>query len=247
MAIKLKAKETLLHIGEYSGQYRYILSTELYSKLSESKVIQEAALRSGVSRGIMQTCWDAAGEVIKAWATEGHSVAIPGLGTMRFGVRAKSVESVDKVASSLITMRRVIFTPSIDIKNDLKNTAINITCYDKDGNQIKSVVSDDSGDVENDDDNSGNGGNNGGGNASSNNVTITLNAGAGGKVQIGSETASTNVSKSVAPGTQLTIKAIANPGYGFDKWSDNQGGATRTITVNSDITLTASFISGEDE
>ena len=29
--------------------------------------------------------------VIKAWATEGHSVAIPGLGTMRFGLRAKSV------------------------------------------------------------------------------------------------------------------------------------------------------------
>jgi hypothetical protein len=29
----------------------------------------------------MQACWDAAGEVIKAWATEGHSVALPGLGT----------------------------------------------------------------------------------------------------------------------------------------------------------------------
>ena len=29
---------------------------------------------------------DAAGEVIKAWATEGHSVALPGLGTMGFGL-----------------------------------------------------------------------------------------------------------------------------------------------------------------
>ena len=33
------------------------------------------------AKGVMQACWDAAGEVIKAWATEGHSVALPGLGT----------------------------------------------------------------------------------------------------------------------------------------------------------------------
>ena len=59
-------------------------------------MIKEAALRSGVSRGVMQACWDAAGEVIKAWATEGHSVALPGLGTMRFGLRAKAVEDVKR-------------------------------------------------------------------------------------------------------------------------------------------------------
>ena len=100
MAINLKAKETLIQVGELKGKYRYVLSTELYNKLPESKVIKEAALRSGVSRGVMQACWDAAGEVIKAWSTEGHSVAIPGLGTMRFGVRAKSVATVGEVARS---------------------------------------------------------------------------------------------------------------------------------------------------
>ena len=45
---------------------------ELYTALTQDKVIKEAALRSGVSRGVMQACWDAAGEVIKAWATEWH-------------------------------------------------------------------------------------------------------------------------------------------------------------------------------
>ena len=83
----------------------------MYSSLNQKKVIKEAALRSGVSQGVMQACWDAAGEVIKAWATEGHSVALPGLGTMRFGLRSKSVEDVNKVKSSLITSRRIIFTP----------------------------------------------------------------------------------------------------------------------------------------
>ena len=168
MAINLKAKETLIQVGEMKGKYRFVLGTELYSKLSESKVIKEAALRSGVSRGVMQACWDAAGEVIKAWATEGHSVAIPGLGTMRFGVRAKSVETVAEVASGLITARRVIFTPNVDIKEELQRTAIQITCYDKDGKVIKNVTSGDGGSVEDPDNTPGGGDNNPGGGSGTN-------------------------------------------------------------------------------
>ena len=168
MAINLKAKETLIQEGELKGKYRFVLGTELYSKLSESKVIKEAALRSGVSRGAMQACWDAAGEVIKAWATEGHSVAIPGLGTMRFGVRAKSVETVAEVASGLITARRVIFTPNVDIKEELQRTAIQITCYDKDGKVIKNVTSGDGGSVEDPDNTPGGGDNNPGGGSGTN-------------------------------------------------------------------------------
>ena len=120
---------------------------ELYSNLSQDKVIKEAALRSGVSKGIMQACWDAAGEVIKAWATEGHSVALPGLGTMRFGLRAKSVEKVDEVKAGLITSRRIIFTPDVELEDELAQTAIQITCYDRDGKEVKRVTST-SGEVE---------------------------------------------------------------------------------------------------
>lgn len=32
-----------------AGQYRYVLGTELYNKLTDSKVIREAAMRSGIS------------------------------------------------------------------------------------------------------------------------------------------------------------------------------------------------------
>ena len=81
---------------------------------------------------------------------------------MRFGVRAKSVETVTEVASGLISARRVIFTPNVDIKDELQRTAIQITCYDKDGNVIKKVTSGDKGDVE-EPDNSPSGGNNPGG------------------------------------------------------------------------------------
>ena len=149
MAMKVKAVEKLLKFDKNSaGVYRYVMAPELYSSLSQKKVIKEAALRSGVSQGVMQACWDAAGEVIKAWATEGHSVALPGLGTMRFGLRSKSVEKVEDVKSSLITSRRIIFTPDVDLKDELKNTAVQITCYDRDGNEVKRVTSADDGTVE---------------------------------------------------------------------------------------------------
>ena len=164
MALKVKAQEKLQKIGTYAGKYRYIMMPELYTSLSQDKVIKEAALRSGVSKGIMQACWDAAGEVIKAWATEGHSVALPGLGTMRFGLRAKSVEKVDEVKAGLITSRRIIFTPSVDLKDELAATAIQITCYDRDGKEVKRVTSTDSGDIEDPESGNQNGGGNGGGN-----------------------------------------------------------------------------------
>ena len=149
MALKVKAVERLLKFDkEKEGKYRYVLKPDLYTSLSQAKVIKEAALRSGVSRGVMQACWDAAGEVIKAWATEGHSVALPGLGTMRFGLRSKAVEKVEDVKTGLIESRRIIFTPDVDLKDELKNTAIQITCYDRNGDEVKRVTSTDPGTVE---------------------------------------------------------------------------------------------------
>lgn len=154
MSIKVKAIETdLSHFSDKNGislGYRYVLKPELYNKLTDSKVISEAALRSGVAKGVMAACWEAAGEVIKAWATEGHSVAIPGLGTMRFGLRSESVADVNDVASKLITSRRIVFTPSVDLKNELKQTSVAITCYDRNGEVVKRVTTD-AGEVEDED------------------------------------------------------------------------------------------------
>ena len=172
MALKVKAVERLLKFDkESAGKYRYVMKPEMYSTLTQAKVIKEAALRSGVSQGVMKACWDAAGEVIKAWATEGHSVALPGLGSMRFGLRSKAVENVNDVKTSLISSRRIIFTPSVDLKDELANTAIQISCIDRNGKEVKRVTST-SGEVEDPEENgttngtnSTNGGDNNGGNS----------------------------------------------------------------------------------
>ena len=189
MALKVKAKEQLIKVGKYAETYRYVMMPELYTALTQDKVIKEAALRSGVSRGVMQACWDAAGEVIKAWATEGHSVALPGLGTMRFGLRAKSVDDVNKVKAGLISSRRIIFTPDVDLKDELSKTAVQITCYDREGKEVKRVTSTDEGNVEDPENEGGttNSGNNestenGGDNSNTNpsNSTNGDNTGGGG-------------------------------------------------------------------
>ena len=167
MALKVKAVERLLKFSNNPndpGVYRYVMKADLYTSLSQAKVIKEAAMRSGVSQGVMKARWDAAGEVIKAWATEGHSVALPGLGSMRFGLRSKSVEKVEDVKAGLISTRRIIFTPSIDLKDELASTAIQITCIDRNGKEVKRVTST-SGEVEDpENDQPSNGGGNGGGN-----------------------------------------------------------------------------------
>ena len=167
--MKVKAIEKKLKFTKDEndpGVWRYVMQPELYTSLSQKKVIKEAALRSGVSQGVMQACWDAAGEVIKAWATEGHSVALPGLGTMRFGLRSKAVENVNDVKTGLIRSRRIIFTPSVELKDELAGTSIQITCYDRNGEEVKRVTSADDGTVEDegltgDSGNSGNSGNTG--------------------------------------------------------------------------------------
>ena len=162
MALKVKAKEKKMKFFKDGPEvYRYVMVPDLYSTLDQDKVIKEAAIRSGVSEGVMQACWKGAGEVIKAWATEGHSVALPGLGNMRFGLSAKAVADVNDVKTSLIRTRRIVFTPTVALKEELANTAIQITCYDRNGEIVKRVTSADPGTVEETDNTDDNGVNNG--------------------------------------------------------------------------------------
>ena len=148
MAIKVRAIERNVSFDKQSEKWMYVMQPELYNRLSQAKVVEEASVRSGIPKGSLNASWEAIGEVIKAWATEGHSVAIPGLGCMRFGLRATSVSDVNLVGSGLITSRRVIFTPTVEIKNELARTGVSITCYDRNGNIVKRVTSTDEGNVE---------------------------------------------------------------------------------------------------
>ena len=160
MAIKVIAQLREVKIGKNPGK-KFVMRPDLYVPIAEKKVFQEAATHSGISSGVIKAAWDAAGEVIRTWATEGHSIPLPGLGTMRFGVRSKAVEKLEDVKANLISVRRIIFTPNVDVKDELKNTSIQITCLDEEGNVLKRVTSGDSGDIEDNENGSTDSGNNG--------------------------------------------------------------------------------------
>ena len=147
MAIKVIAQRREVKLGKKPGM-KFVMRPDLYIPIAEKKVFSEASTHSGINAGVIKAAWDAAGEVLRTWATEGHSVPLPGLGTMRFGVRSKAVEKLEDVKTNLITTRRIVFTPSVEVKDELKNTSIQITCLDEDGNVLKRVTSGDSGEVE---------------------------------------------------------------------------------------------------
>ena len=154
MAIKVIAQRREVKLGKNPGK-KFVMRPDLYIPIQEKKVFAEASTHSGISAGVIKAAWDAAGEVIRTWATEGHSIPLPGLGTMRFGVRSKAVADLEDVKTSLISVRRIIFTPNVELKDELKNTSIQITCLDEEGNVLKRVTSSDSGDIE-DNENPGN-------------------------------------------------------------------------------------------
>lgn len=68
--------------------------------------------------------------------------------------------------------------------------------------------------------------------ASTRQYKLTVTAGTGGTVS-GGGTYNYNAS--------ATLKATANSGYHFVKWSDGNTSATRTVTVTKDVTYTATF------
>ena len=72
MAIKVIAQLREVKIGKNPGK-KFVMRPDLYVPIAEKKVFQEAATHSGISSGVIKAAWDAAGEVIRTWATEGHS------------------------------------------------------------------------------------------------------------------------------------------------------------------------------
>jgi hypothetical protein len=52
------------------------------------------------------------------------------------------------VKTSLIRTRKIIFTPAQELRNEPSAAAIQITCYDRNGEEVKRVTSTDPGTVE---------------------------------------------------------------------------------------------------
>ena len=70
MAIKVIAQRREVKLGKNPDK-KFVMRPDLYIPIQEKKVFAEAATHSGISAGVIKAAWDAAGEVIRTWATEG--------------------------------------------------------------------------------------------------------------------------------------------------------------------------------
>ena len=73
MAIKIIAQRREVKLGQNPGK-KFVMRPDLYVPIQEKKVFAEASTHSGISAGVIKAAWDAAGEVIRTWATEGTFV-----------------------------------------------------------------------------------------------------------------------------------------------------------------------------
>ncbi|MBR0264721.1 MAG: chitobiase/beta-hexosaminidase C-terminal domain-containing protein, partial [Prevotella sp.] len=168
----------------------------------------------------------------------GHSVPLPGLGTMRFGVRSKAVEKLEDVKANLITTRRIVFTPNVDVKDELKNTAIQITCLDEEGNVLKRVTSGDSGTVEDPEENENGESENSG--SEQNGGSGSENSGSGSST--GSETESVMAPEisGTSPFTDSTQVTIQGPQGAEVRYTTDGSAPSAESTLYSEaITLSA--------
>jgi hypothetical protein len=109
------------------------------------------------------------------------------------------VADVNDVKTSLIKVRRIVFTPAVELKDELRNTAVVITCYDRNGNEVKRVTSTDDGTVE---DNENDENTNGGG-SSNTNPTNPTNGGGSSSQTLAAPTISGNTT--FTESAQVTI------------------------------------------
>lgn len=87
--------------------------------------------------GLIGASWEAIGQVLSTWALEGHIVEIPGLGNIRAEVRAKAQTEASKVSDKDVFRRKLLLTPTKSIKDDLNSTTLEITCYGRNGQEVK--------------------------------------------------------------------------------------------------------------
>ena len=145
---------------------------------------------------------------------------------------------VNDVKSSLIRTRRIVFTPAVELKQELKDTSVIITCYDRDGNEVKRVTSADDGTVEEPDNTTETGENDGG------NTGGSQNSGSGNS---GSNSGSGTVTQSVSAPTfsgatqftESTQVSMSGPAGAEIRYTTNGSTPTAQSTLYSGpLTLT---------
>ena len=184
---------------------------------------------------------------------EGKKIRLGDLGDFSVNLSSKGAETADKFTAQNITGVNVVWDPGMEFKNLLADAEFNLVASrNAQAAVLKAIkagqttvdltVPADPTDPSGGDGNGGGSGSDGGsdnggtgsdgGGSSVQKYTLTVTSA---DTQMGSVTGGGEYEA----GTQATVTAVANSGYQFKQWSDGNTSATRSVTVNSNLTLTA--------
>ena len=167
---------------------------------------------------------------------EGTQIRLGDLGDFSVHLSSKGAETADKFTAQNITGVNVVWDPGMEFKNLLADAEFNLVASRNAQAAVLKAIKAGQTTVDltvpaDPTDPSGGDGN-GGGSVQKYTLTVTSADSQMGSVTGGGE---------YEAGTQATVTAVANSGYQFKQWSDGNASATRSLTVNSNLTLTATF------
>ena len=167
---------------------------------------------------------------------EGKKIRLGDLGDFSVNLSSKGAETADKFTAQNIIGVNVVWDPGMEFKNLLADAEFNLVASRNAQAAVLKAIKAGQTTVDltvpaDPTDPSGGDGN---GDGSFQKYTLTVTSA---DSQMGSVTGGGEYEA----GTQATVTAVANSGYQFKQWSDGNTSATRSITVHSNLTLTATF------
>ena len=184
---------------------------------------------------------------------EGKKIRLGDLGDFSVSLTSKGSETADKFSAQNITGVNVVWDCGQEFKNLIADAEFNLVASRSAQAAVLKAIKEGSNVVdlskpvtEGDDPNGGgstptnpSGGNTQGGTQNqSRQYTLTVNSADDAK---GTVTGGGTYTE----GSKVNVSATPKSGYVFDKWSDGVTTASRQVTVNSNLTLTASFKAAE--
>lgn len=139
MAIRIKAKQRLMKVGPNAGKKVWKLTPDIGNKIVFDKLCKRAAERNNLSATIIKAAIGAVAESIKDYLVIGDSVELGELGTLRLSMRAKTSENLADVNVNNIERRRLVFTPSKEIKEFINAEPVEIVYFDEKGKKVRRV------------------------------------------------------------------------------------------------------------
>ncbi len=102
----------------------YVTRVVSFTSVKKDALLEAAARNSGIKKGVIYSAMDAVMNEFMNFLVNGHPVQLPELGTFRFSVKARVADSVEEISADKVYRRKVVFTPSKHLKQQLGNTEL---------------------------------------------------------------------------------------------------------------------------